>query len=64
MTAEELERATKLLTTYIGPIARVVAKRAAADGLSRRDFLNRVAQSLDSDAQRERFLREAAVSGG
>src|SRR5205823_6598707 len=25
MTAEELERATKLLTTYIGPIARVVA---------------------------------------
>jgi serine/threonine-protein kinase len=64
MTAEELEKATKLLTTYIGPIARVVAKRAAADGLSRRDFLNRVAQSLDSDAQRERFLREAAVSGG
>jgi serine/threonine protein kinase len=64
MTPEELEKATKLLTTYIGPIARVVAKRAAADGVSRRDFLNRVAQSLDSDAQRERFLREAAVSGG
>ena len=64
MTPEELEQATRLLTRYIGPIARVVAKRAAGDGISRRDFLNRVAQSLESDAQRERFLREAAVSGG
>jgi serine/threonine-protein kinase len=65
LTAEELEYATKLLTRYIGPIARVVAKRAAATGVSRREFLNLVAQSLESDAQRERFLREAAaVSGG
>jgi serine/threonine protein kinase len=63
LTAEELERATRLLTTYIGPIARVVAKRAATSGVSRRDFFNQVAQSLESDAQRERFLREAAVSG-
>jgi serine/threonine-protein kinase len=64
MTPEELEQATRLLTTYIGPIARVVAKRAAGAGVSRRDFLDRVAKSLDSDTQRERFLREAAVPGG
>ncbi len=64
MTPEELEHATRLLTTYIGPIAKVVARRAAATGVSRREFLNVVAQSLDSDAQRERFLREAAVSRG
>jgi serine/threonine-protein kinase len=64
MTPEELEQATRLLTTYIGPIARVVARRAAGEGVSRRDFLDRVAQSLDSDTQRERFLREAAVAGG
>ena len=62
MTPAELEQATKLLATYIGPIARVVAKRAAAQGLSKRDFFNEVAQSLDSEAQRERFLREAAMS--
>lgn len=64
LTAAELAHATLVLTRYIGPIARVVAKRAAAVGVSRRDFLNQVATSLESDAQRERFLREAGVSGG
>ena len=64
LTAADLEYATRVLTTYIGPIARVVAKRAAAQGVSRRDFLNQVALSLESDAQRERFLREAEVSSG
>src|SRR5262249_41803861 len=29
MSEQDLERATKILTTFIGPIARVVAKRAA-----------------------------------
>ena len=64
LTAADLEQATRLLTTYIGPIARVVAKRAATSGVSRRDFLNQVAQSLESDAQRERFLREAVATSG
>lgn len=64
LTPEELERATRLLTTYIGPIARVVAKRAAANGASRHDFLNQVAQSLESEVQRERFLREASLTRG
>jgi serine/threonine-protein kinase len=64
MTPAEFEHATKVLTAYIGPIARIVAKRAAADGVSRRDFLNSVAQSLDNEALRERFLREAAVNVG
>lgn len=63
-TAAELEHATRLLTGYIGPIARVVAKRALAHGGSRHDFLNEVARALDSDDQRERFLRDAAVPVG
>ena len=63
LTAQDLERATQLLTTYIGPIAKVVAKRAAGDGISRSEFFSKVAQSLDSEAQRERFLREAGVRG-
>jgi serine/threonine-protein kinase len=61
LTEGDLESTTKLLTTLIGPIARVVVKRAAAQGGSRREFVNRVAQSLENDAQRERFLRDAAV---
>ncbi len=61
LTAQDLERATQLLTTYIGPIARVVARRAATEGVSRREFFTRVAQSLDTEVQRERFLREAGA---
>jgi len=59
LTAVELERATKLLIGYIGPIGKVVAKRAASEGVSRRDFFTKVADALDSDATRERFMREA-----
>jgi serine/threonine protein kinase len=59
LTPAELERATRLLIGYIGPIGKVVAKRAAAEGVSRRDFFTKVADALDSDATRERFMREA-----
>jgi len=59
LTAAELERATKLLIGYIGPIGKVVAKRAATEGVSRRDFFAQVAGSLANDAVRERFMREA-----
>jgi eukaryotic-like serine/threonine-protein kinase len=62
-TAAELEHVTRVLTRYIGPIARIVVKRAAAGEVSRHDFLQQLAQSLDSDASRERFLREALNPG-
>jgi eukaryotic-like serine/threonine-protein kinase len=62
LTAAELEHTTRLLTTYVGPIARVLVKRAAAAGGTRRDFFNQVAQCLESEAQRERFLRDAVVT--
>ncbi len=64
LAAAELEHTTRVLANYIGPLARVVVKRAAAACASRSDFLNQVAQSLDTDAKRERFLREVAVRGG
>jgi serine/threonine-protein kinase len=63
LTPAELEHATRVLTQYIGPIARVVVKRAAAGGASRRDFFQQVTQSLDTDAKRESFLREATIPG-
>ena len=58
LAAGELERATRLLTSYIGPMAKIVVKRAANEGLDRRGFLDKLAQSLDSEVARERFLRE------
>ena len=61
LTPQDLERATKLLIHYIGPIGKVVARRAAVDGVSRRDFFATVLNSIDGDDIRERFLREAGV---
>lgn len=61
LTVDDIERVTRLLTTYIGPIARVVTRRAAAAGGTRGAFLDQVAQSLDDEAQRAKFLREALV---
>jgi hypothetical protein len=58
LSAAELERATRLLIGYIGPIGKVVAKRAASAGVSRRDFFAAVAGHFDSDVTRERFMRE------
>ena len=63
MSAVDLEHATRVLTRFIGPIAKVVVKRAASAGVSRHDFFTQVARSLDSDDQRERFLREATIPG-
>jgi serine/threonine-protein kinase len=63
MSEQDLEKATRILTNFIGPIAKVVIKRAAGPNVSRRDFFARVAQSLDTEAQRERFLREAGFTG-
>jgi len=59
LSPADLERATKVLIGYIGPIGKVIAKRAATEGVSRRDFFTKVAGSLDNDAVRERFMREA-----
>ncbi|HSB23547.1 MAG TPA: serine/threonine-protein kinase [Burkholderiaceae bacterium] len=59
LSPADLERATKVLIGYIGPIGKVIAKRAATEGVSRRDFFTKVASSLDNDAVRERFMREA-----
>jgi len=42
---------------YLGPIAAIVAKRAARGTTSRRDFVLRVADSLGTQ-ERAAFLRE------
>jgi eukaryotic-like serine/threonine-protein kinase len=59
----DIEQATQALTRLIGPIASVVAKRAAARAVSRREFINLLALTLDDEVQRERFLRRFALSG-
>jgi len=45
------------LAVYLGPIAAIVAKKAARETASRRDFVQRVADSLGTQ-ERAAFLRE------
>jgi len=54
----ELDRAAKLLAPQLGPIARVVVKKAAAQASNRREFLRLVGEHLGSDAEREQFARK------
>ncbi len=53
---------TQRLTVIIGPIARVVAKRAARQTGDRTEFLQLLAAHIDSAAERTRFLTEAGVA--
>jgi eukaryotic-like serine/threonine-protein kinase len=47
------------LSDYIGPVARVVVKRAAAAADSPDDLLRRVGAEIDDERQRARFLEDA-----
>jgi serine/threonine-protein kinase len=60
-SAEEVERATRLLIARIGPIAKVVVKRAVDAKLARREFVTKIAEAIDSDADRDRFVRDVGL---
>ena len=56
--AADVDKAAVALTRYIGPIAKVMAKKAAAAAAGRVDFYQRLSQSIADDKDRARFLRE------
>ena len=56
LTTADIERAAQLLTVQLGPIAQVLAKRAAKPGSSREQFIARLASYLSDDGERARFL--------
>ncbi len=53
---------TQRLTQRIGPIARVVAKRAAAQTRDKTEFLLLLAQHIESAPERARFLADTGMS--
>jgi serine/threonine protein kinase len=61
ITPEMVESAARCLTTYVGPIARVLVKRAAAQATTAQQFYTLLAESLGSEAERIRFLDEVTV---
>jgi eukaryotic-like serine/threonine-protein kinase len=61
----DLERVSKDLATYIGPIARIIVKRAAQENRTWGDLYQTLAQEISSASKREQFLAtmpQAAVS--
>jgi serine/threonine-protein kinase len=56
LTPEDVSRASKLLTAHMGPIAPVLAKRAANPNATREQFIAALASYLKDDAARSRFI--------
>ena len=50
------------LTVFIGPIARVVAKRAARQTIDKAEFLQLLSLHIESPAERARFLLDAGAA--
>jgi eukaryotic-like serine/threonine-protein kinase len=56
ISAEELEAVQKQLTRYVGPIARVLVKRAAAGAGSAAELWQRLSLHIDREEDRNTFL--------
>ena len=58
LSPELMEAAQNKLAAYIGPIARVMVKRASKMTGSRAEFYRLLAENLPDEQERARFLRE------
>ena len=56
LSQDDLGRAEKALTHYLGPVARVLVKRAAAEATSPAAMWERLAAHIEGDADRRTFL--------
>jgi serine/threonine-protein kinase len=54
----ELERVQEVLAQYVGPIARVLVRRATADASSVEALWLSLSNHIDSPAERAAFLRQ------
>jgi eukaryotic-like serine/threonine-protein kinase len=54
----EVERAIRALTRHVGPIARVLVRRALQAAKSRQEFVNELAGHIETVRDRAAFLRE------
>ena len=61
LTPERIEAAQHRLATYIGPIAKILVRKAAAQTASSERFYLLLAENL-SDADRARFLKEVGAA--
>jgi serine/threonine protein kinase len=62
-SAADLERVSKDLATYIGPIANILVRRAAPGSRTLNDLYQTLAQEISSAGKREEFLGGLTRSG-
>ena len=62
LTPAAIESASRMLARYVGPISGVLAKRAAKRADSLRAFYSLLAESLESERERDSFLRDAGFA--
>lgn len=62
LTPELVAAATKKLTARVGPIAKVVVKKAALQATTAQQFYTLLADSLPTESERVRFLEELGKS--
>jgi serine/threonine protein kinase len=58
ITPEMLDSGARALAKYLGPIANMVARKAALSAVNRRHFHRILAESLAEESDRARFLRD------
>ena len=56
LPADELKDAEKRLAAFIGPIARIIVKKAARESRSRDAFYDRLADELSDADEKDDFL--------
>jgi serine/threonine-protein kinase len=62
LTPEMVATATRKLTAHVGPIAKVVVKKAALQATTAQQFYTLLAESLPTEPERVRFLEEIGRS--
>lgn len=61
LTPEAVEHATRRLIAYVGPIAKILAKRAAAEAATRHHFHLLLAEKITDPGERDRFLHDVGA---
>ena len=56
LSTEEMAQAAALLADFIGPIAKILVKKTARSSASRRAFIERIADEIESETERRNFL--------
>jgi len=57
LTDEMVQRAERALAMQVGPLARVLVRRAAETARNGKEFLSALEREIDSDEKRQRFLQ-------